>query len=151
VTIAATYDLEIRQADFGGAYLNGKLDVELYMTYPEGMTPKPGCNALRPVGSLYGLKQSGRTWWIELGNGLEALGFNRAESNWGLYHRTCSKDRGPVILLAYVGDIVVAARSSEEIDEVKKGLSQRWKITDLGEKSTILSMKVSRDRHARQV
>jgi hypothetical protein len=83
--------------------------------------------------------------------GLEALGFNRAESNWGLYHRTCSKDRGPVILLAYVGDIVVAARSSEEIDEVKKGLSQRWKITDLGEKSTILSMKISRDRHARQV
>jgi hypothetical protein len=67
VTIAATYDLEIRQADFGGAYLNGKLDVELYMTYPEGMTPKPGCNALRPVGSLYGLKQSGRTRWIELG------------------------------------------------------------------------------------
>jgi hypothetical protein len=56
-----------------------------------------------------------------------------------------------VILLAYVGDIVVAARSSEEIDEVKKGLSQRWKITDLGEKSTILSMKISRDRHARQV
>jgi hypothetical protein len=151
LTVAATNDLEVRQADVEGAYLNGKLDVELYMAYPQGMTPKKGCNALRLVGSLYGLKQSGRTWWIELGKGLEALGFKRTESDWGLYYRTKSKDRGPALLLAYVDDIVVAAETSREIDEVMKGLSLRWKITELGEISTILGMKVSRDRQARKV
>jgi hypothetical protein len=151
LAIAATNDLEVRQADVEGAYLNGKLDVELYMAYPEGMTPKKGCNALRLVGSLYGLKQSGRTWWIELGKGLEALGFKRTESDWGLYYRTKSKDRGPALLLAYVDDIVVAAKTRREIDEVMKGLSLRWKITELGEVSTILGMKVSRDRQARKV
>jgi hypothetical protein len=30
------------QADVEGAYLNGKLDVELYMAYPKNMTPKAG-------------------------------------------------------------------------------------------------------------
>jgi hypothetical protein len=79
LTIAATNNLEVRPADVEGAYLNGKLDVELYMAYPEGMTPKKGCDALRLIGSLYGLKQSGRTWWIELRKGLEGLGFKRTE------------------------------------------------------------------------
>jgi hypothetical protein len=55
------------------------------------------------------------------------------------------------LLLAYVDDIVVAAESSQEIDEVMKGLSLRWRITELGEISTILGMKVSRDRQARKV
>ena len=36
------------------------------MAYPEGMRPKTGCDTLHLLGSLYGLKQSGRTWWIEL-------------------------------------------------------------------------------------
>jgi hypothetical protein len=59
LTIAAANDLEVRQADVEGAYLNGKLDVELYMAYPEGVRPKTGCDTLRLLGSLYGLKQSG--------------------------------------------------------------------------------------------
>jgi hypothetical protein len=41
LAIAATNDLEVRQADVEGAYLNGKLDVELYMAYPEGMQCSP--------------------------------------------------------------------------------------------------------------
>lgn len=81
--MAATNNLEIQQAEVERAYLNGKTHVEVYMAYPEDMTPKKGCNALRLVGSLYGLKQSGRTWWIEPGKGLEALGLKRTESDWG--------------------------------------------------------------------
>jgi hypothetical protein len=49
LTIAATNDLEVRQADVEGAYLNGKLDVELYMAYPEGMKSKPDAT---PFGCL---------------------------------------------------------------------------------------------------
>ncbi|GFZ44342.1 hypothetical protein JCM24511_02064 [Saitozyma sp. JCM 24511] len=60
------------------------------MDYPEGMRPKARCDTLGLLGSLYGMKQCGRTWWIELGKGLEALGFKRTESDWGLYYRTGS-------------------------------------------------------------
>jgi hypothetical protein len=78
------------------------------------------------------------------------LGFKRTESDWGLYYRTGSKDRGPALLLAG-DDIVLAAQSKAEIDEVMKGLRRPWKITELGQVSTILGMKVRRDRQARKV
>ena len=55
------------------------------------------------------------------------------------------------MLLAYVDDLVVAARLPHEIDEVMKGLKLRWKTTELGEISTILGMKVTRDRKQRKI
>ncbi|EIW71771.1 hypothetical protein TREMEDRAFT_27029, partial [Tremella mesenterica DSM 1558] len=153
LTIAATEDLEIRQADVEGAYLNGKLDVEIYMKYPKGIKPKPGCNTLKLVESLYGLKQSGRTWWIELGEGLSHLGFSRIESDWGLYYRPEGKieGKGAAILLAYVDDLVLATKSKEEAKEIFDGLGKRWIITDLGEISTILGGKVTRNREEKTI
>jgi hypothetical protein len=50
-----------------------------------------------------------------------------------------------------VDDIVVAAQSNAEINEVMKGFARRWKITELGEVSTILGMKVRRDRQAKKI
>jgi hypothetical protein len=50
----------------------------------------------------------------------------------------------------HVDGIVVAAQSNAESDEVMKGLRRRWKITELGEVSTILGLKVRRDRQARK-
>jgi len=47
---SSTHNLEIRQTDVEGAYLNGKLDVEMYMKYPEGRTPKRRCDTLRLLG-----------------------------------------------------------------------------------------------------
>ncbi len=38
LTIAAAHDLEIHQADVERAYLNGKLDRELFMRVPQGYT-----------------------------------------------------------------------------------------------------------------
>ena len=103
LSIAASANLEIYQADVEGAYLNGKITQEIYMEFPEGIEPMgTGTNtALRLKGSLYGLKQSGRTWWIELGAGLAELGFKKLESDWGLYHKASAGQRGSITVLAY--------------------------------------------------
>jgi hypothetical protein len=87
LAIAATLDLEIHQADVEAAYLNGNLDVDIYMEYPEGVKRKQNCDGLLLKKALYGLKQSGRIWWQEVGSKLEGLGFRRLESDWGLYLR----------------------------------------------------------------
>jgi hypothetical protein len=55
------------------------------------------------------------------------------------------------LLLAYVDDLVVAGQSVNEVEEVMKGLEEQWTITRLGEISTILGLKVTRDRKARKV
>ena len=151
LAISVANDLEIRQADVEGAYLNGKLEEELYMRYPEGMTPKKGCNCLRLIGSLYGLKQSGRTWWLELGSKLKTIGFKRLESDWGLYIRPGdSQRRSPIYLLVYVDDLVIASKNNTDIDWVLSELRKHWVLTDLGEVSSILGMKVTRDRRSRR-
>ena len=98
--IAASADLKVHEADVEGAYLNGKITKEIYMEYPEGIEPTGSNNTLRLRGSLYGLKQSGLTWWIELGVGLEELGFMKLESDWGLYYRPSTALRGTIIVLA---------------------------------------------------
>ena len=151
LAISATMDLEIHQADVEGAYLNGKLDVDIFMQYPQGLKPRDGCNCLRLVKSLYGLKQSGRTWWIELGEGLEEQGFKRLESDWGLYYRPAGKGRGFAMLLAYVDDIVAAAETRQEVVDILAGMTKRWKMTLLGPISHILGMKVKRDRPGRVI
>lgn len=76
LTIAAAFGLELHQADVEGAYLNGRLEEEIYMRYPDAVVRSPGCNVLRLKGSLYGLKQSARVWWTELGDVL-AYGSNQ--------------------------------------------------------------------------
>ena len=148
---AASNDLETGQADVEGAYLNGVLEEEIYMEYPKGMTPKAGCNCLRLNKSLYGLKQSGRTWWIELGDGLEEQGFERTESDWGLYYRSATDTHETAIVLAYVDDIIVAAPSRSTITAIFEGMKKRWKITTLSDVSHILGLKVIRDRLTRTI
>lgn len=150
LAISASEDFETGQADVEGAYLNGVLEEELYMEIPKGLTPKrTGCNCLKLSKSLYGLKQSGRTWWTELGEGLEEQGFDRTESDWGLYYRSATETHEAALLLAYVDDIVVAARSRSTITAVFAGMAKRWKITVLDEVSHILGLKVVRDRLTR--
>jgi hypothetical protein len=128
--IAATQDLEILQADVEGAYLNGNLDVDIYMEYPEGVKPKKGCDGLLLKKSLYGLKQSGRTWWIEMGTKLAKLGFKRLESDGGLYTRPRNQEDGLIIILVYVDDFVIAGDSKREINDLLDRLKSFWKLSE---------------------
>ena len=55
--LAAEKDWEIRQIDVKTAYLNGKLDEEIFMEPPEGY-PVPEGHVLLLKKALYGLKQA---------------------------------------------------------------------------------------------
>ena len=61
------------------------------MRSPDGVAHASG-KVLRLKGSLYGLKQSARVWWIALGTALDALGLRRLGSDWGLYYKSPSKE-----------------------------------------------------------
>jgi len=65
LAIAATCKLYMHQIDIKGAYLNGILKERVYMWQPEGFEDGTGCICLL-VKSLYGLKQAGREWNIEM-------------------------------------------------------------------------------------
>jgi len=56
------------------AYLNGKLDEEVYMKQPPRFDDGTG-QVCKLVLSIYGLKQAGRNWNIELDTAFKSLGF----------------------------------------------------------------------------
>ena len=147
LTLAAAHDLEIHQADVEGAYLNGNLDRNIYMKIPQAYNQlDSSCNALKLRKTLYSLKQSGREWWKVLGEALDQIGFRRCENEWGMYVLSNSDGSPKIILLAYVDDLVLAARTTLKIDSVLASLAERWVISKLGPVSHILGTKVTRDR-----
>ena len=64
---AAEQDWEIEHVDVKSAYLNAPLEETVYMKPPRGVL-KPGQEGkvLRLLKGLYGLKQAGRGWFLEM-------------------------------------------------------------------------------------
>ena len=116
------------------------------MELPKGTKPQGTNNALRLRKSQYGLRQSGRTLWIELREGLATTGFRKLESDWGLYYRPSSIATKPMLVLAYANDIVLAASTHGDVRKVHGGLKKRWTMTDLGEIINIFGLKVTREK-----
>nr|CAE02229.2 OSJNBb0015C06.7 [Oryza sativa Japonica Group] len=54
----------------------------------------------------------------------------------------------PIYLLLYVDDMLIAAKSKEEISTLKKQLSSEFHIKDLGAAKKILDMEITRDRNS---
>ncbi|TYJ54483.1 hypothetical protein B9479_004904 [Cryptococcus floricola] len=143
-TIAAAAGLAVRHGDFEGAYINSKLDKDIYMSVPEGLSSSVPGQVLRLERALYGLKQSGRTWWLVLSEQMEKLGFKRLEEEWGMY---VLKEKGETrcIAMIYVDDILVAARTAAKADDILDRLGKKWVITKMGDAQYILGLKVERD------
>ncbi|KAL4311045.1 hypothetical protein GQ457_01G020990 [Hibiscus cannabinus] len=63
LAIAAFHDYEIWQMDVKTAFLNGKLEEDVYMTQLEGfVTPGNAGKVCKLQRSIYGLKQASRSW-----------------------------------------------------------------------------------------
>lgn len=92
--------------------------------------------------SIYGLKQSARCWNQRLHAVLQQLGFKQSESDHCLYTKVVGGLQ--VFLLVYVDDILVACRSSAEIDKITRALKREFDITDLGEPSYFLGLEIQR-------
>ena len=93
---------------------------------------------------LYGLKQGQRTWNKKLDQALCDLGFScgpeRADTCVYVKH----DQHGPIILIVYVDDIVVASSSLDSLDSIKRELMKRFDIRDLGELKYFLGLHIER-------
>ena len=80
LALATMHDWEIQQMDVKGAYLNGILKEEVYMAQPEGYEDGSNkiCHLLK---TLYGLKQSGHEWNIELNSQFKGNRYQRIHSD----------------------------------------------------------------------
>ena len=145
IALACRYNLELRNIDIKGAYLNGKLEDDIYMRQPEGFMVKGKEHLVCKLHkSMYSLKQLGRIWHHTLKQGLEKLGFTAGEANSTIFFRF----QGNSIEIAgwYVDDGLLAADSSTTMKKMIDDIGGSFDIQDLGKPERLLGIRIKRNR-----
>jgi Reverse transcriptase (RNA-dependent DNA polymerase) len=135
--------------DVATAYLDGKLEEEIYLQPPDSVPITPGC-CWRLKRSLYGLKQAGRTWNRTLDAKLTDIGFTRLNAEMCLY--ALKGDKGDMcFLVVYVDDLLLGASTQHFMERIKGKLSAAFKMRDLGPASYVLGIEIKRDQRLRTI
>jgi hypothetical protein len=117
------------------------LHATVYMRPPEGLKCPEG-KVLLVKKSLYGLKQSGREWYIVASRGLESLGFSSCFSEPCLF---VTPDRGLIVGL-YVDDMLIIGADPKRVQDLVERIAALWEVRDLGDAGAILNIRITRDR-----
>jgi hypothetical protein len=152
LALAAHHDFEIHQMDVKTAFLNGDLDVDIYMEQPEGYgTAARGEQRLvcKLQKALYGLKQAGRAWNEKILAALMQLQFTPLDSDSCVFVH--QGDRYVMFIVLYVDDLLIISSSLPRLLHLKSKLCQLFEMTDMGEAHYILGLKITRDRSKRQL
>ncbi|CAI7778967.1 unnamed protein product [Closterium sp. NIES-53] len=149
--VAAQRDYELHSLDFSITFLQGSLHEEIWLRCP------PGFTGSFPVGTqwslqrpVYGLRQAPREWHDTLRTTLAALGFAPSTADPSLFLRT-DATLPPFYVLVYVDDLVFATADTEALAHVKSELQKRHTCTDLGELTSYLGLRITRDRAQRTI
>ncbi|KAK8538769.1 hypothetical protein V6N12_034477 [Hibiscus sabdariffa] len=148
LTVVAFHDYEIWQMDVKTAFLNGKLEENVYMTQPEGFeTPENAGKVCKLQRSIYGLKQASQNWNLRFNEAIQEFGFIRNEDEPCVY----KKFSGSIVsfLILYVDDMLIIGNDIPTLQSIKTWLSSCFSMKDLGEAAYILGVKIYRDRSRR--
>jgi hypothetical protein len=142
LALGAMEDLEIRQCDVVSAYPRSKLHATVYIRLTPELRELLGIKDPNKVlllnQALYGLKQSGREWYIEACRGLKTLGFEPLFSEPSIFRNAKT---GQLIGL-YVDDMLVLGKDSKAVQRTIDAIGQLWEIKDIGDVEMILGLHI---------
>ena len=135
----------VHQMDVVTAFLNGDLKEEIYMEQPPGFT-QPGKEKLvcKLKKSLYGLKQAPRCWNEMFTQHMRSLGFKQSGADSCVFIRV-TKGKKVEAIAVYVDDLILLAETSEEMQQMKKSLSDIFRMKDMGELHYCLGVNIHID------
>ena len=88
IAITAKLNWCLHHLDVKSAFLNGKIEEDIYVIQPEGYEKKgKETSDLKLTKALYGLKQAPRVWNSKLNKTMSGLGFSRSKLDTALYHK----------------------------------------------------------------
>jgi len=140
LAIAPMWKLHIQQMDIKGAYLNGTLKEHIYMHQPEGFANGTGQVCLL-IKTLYGLKQAGRKWNIELDMMLRKQGYACLRSDPCAYIWCLGDDFA--IITMWVNNLLLFATMIRLVNKMKADIKAEWEVTNLGEPSKIVGIEIT--------
>ena len=84
---------------------------------------------LRLLKGLYGLKQAGRGWYLEMTKiFVENLGFKQSKADHSVFYRR-EGDEHAVVVVA-TDDMAVTSKRKTDVKKFKKEIKKHWDITD---------------------
>ena len=101
-------------------------------------------NVMRLMKSLYGLRRSPGNWFNTIGDSLKDIGFTATASDLFLY--IFGSDNNLRVLAMYVIDLLLLGGDTTLLKDKKIQLMDRLAMTDMGDVSMVLGMKITRER-----
>lgn len=137
--LAARYGLAIDQMDAVSAFLQGKIDREIYMQQPEEY--KLGSQVCMLQKSIYGLKQASRLWNLKLKSVLHELGMTQSKTDPCVY---CNKEKNTFIAI-WVDDLILFTAEENTKNIFKEKLKEHFEMKDIGPASQCVGLHITRD------
>lgn len=143
IALSVALGRDLQHMDIVTAFLNGVLSDPVYMQQPPGFEI-PGSEHLvcHLWKSLYGLKQSPRTWYHEIDNYLRNSGWTQSMADPNLYF--INTDGQILILMLFVDDLLLTGSDPIQIKKMKVLLGDKYKMKDLGPVQRYLGVEFDR-------
>jgi len=91
--------------------------------------------------AIYGLKQAALAWWKELLASMRKIGFERSQSDAGIFiHKASNGDI--IVAMIYVDNSSFMGNNATLVKEKKKAFMGIWKCHDLGELNEFLGITI---------
>ncbi|KAE9331195.1 hypothetical protein PF008_g15554 [Phytophthora fragariae] len=119
------------------------------MEQPPGFQENGPGNVCRLLKSLYGLKQVPHIWNKTLHAKLVAIGFERMDSDFGLYALK-KNDEAKMLLTVYADDLLRMG-SPELCEATAASLRESFELTTMGNVKYLLGVEIQIDRPRRQI
>jgi hypothetical protein len=152
LTFAARNGWPVHQMDVKSAYLNGTLDDNevIYLRQAPGFAITGSEHlVLRLRKALYGLKQSGRRWYQTFSGIMAGFDLIRCEADHAVFVRKSNNVTS--IIIVHVDDLTITASTLETLVQIKKDLSSKLEMSDMGELHWLLGIEVKRNLEARTI
>ena len=94
--------------------------------------------------AIYGLKQSPRTWFGKFSEVVLKFGLRRCNSDHSVFSHT--SDKGKILLMVYVDNIIITGDDKKCIDDLKRYLQNSFRTKDLGKLHYFLGIEVARSK-----
>jgi len=148
--VAAANDWEIHHFDVKTAFLNAKMDKEMYIKLPDGVEDGDSGEICRLNLALYGTKQAGRLWGMKLDKALMEMGASRSPVDPCVYEWN-HPVHALVFILVYVDDLIVTGKILAGVQAVKSAVSGTFDVRDMAELKDFIGIKVMRDGKTRTI
>ncbi|MBW0514871.1 hypothetical protein O181_054586 [Austropuccinia psidii MF-1] len=127
ITFSVTNGLKFQKQDIQSAFLNAKLEKNVYLGIPQGLGFDKKKQCLKLKKAIYRLKQAPLAWYNRLTAWLISTGFTALVSDLCVFY--CAKG-SPIWLFFHIDDIAVFGK---DVEPFKNQLRYEFDVKDMGD------------------